>query len=143
MQGLRQLGRDDETLPPQLFTISRCSPLRGVLAPQAWPSPVVGGPGSCAQLTDRAACRIVALTTPGRAAGTSWPEWVVTTVACTRLAMKNCVFVGMALSSSATISHLGVDDGGLTVAGSDSADAVMGRWTTAAVAIALLDRPPA
>jgi hypothetical protein len=51
--------------------------------------------------------------------------------------------LGIAWSSSATISHFGTDTGGLTVVGSASAAAVIGRWVTAATAIWLLDSPPA
>ena len=84
-----------------------------------------------------------AVHTPGRAAGTSWPEFVVTMWAAARLAMKNSACVGIALSSRATISHLGTEAGGFTVAGSFSADAVIGRWVTAAMAVWAADRPPA
>ena len=39
--------------------------------------------------------------------------------------------------------HFGTEAGGFTVAGSASAAAVIGCWTTDAIAISLLDRPPA
>ena len=57
--------------------------------------------------------------------------------------MKNSAFVGIALSWSATISHFGVAAGGSTVVASPSAAAVIGRWTTDAIATCAGDRPPA
>ena len=82
-------------------------------------------------------------TTPGREAGTSCPECVVTMWAWARLAMNVSAAVGIALSSSATISHFGTEAGGFTVVGSASAAAVIGRWVTDAIEIWLGDRPPA
>lgn len=80
-------------------------------------------------------------TTLGATAGTSCPEFAVTMRACARWAMKNSALVGIALSWSATISHFGVAAGGFTVAGSPSAAAVIGRWTTEAIATCASDRP--
>jgi hypothetical protein len=47
------------------------------------------------------------------------------------------------LSWSASISHFGVAAGGSTVAGSPSAAAVIGRWTTDAIATCARDGSPA